>query len=45
MSALTDAEKLSQPMGQSELWCGKLFAYWDTRLGYRYVRGLPCESK
>lgn len=41
MSALTDAEKLAQPMGQFELWCEKLFVYWDARLGFRYVKGLP----
>lgn len=40
MSALTDVEKLSQPMGQFEAWFGKLFVYWDARLGFRYVRGL-----
>jgi hypothetical protein len=42
MSTLTDAEKLSQPMGQFEAWFGKLFAHWgNERLGFRYLRDLP----
>jgi len=40
MSALSDAEKLSQQMGQFESWFGKLFVYWNASLGFRYVRGL-----
>jgi hypothetical protein len=37
---ISDATKLSQPMGQFELWYNKLFIYWNENLGWRYIRGI-----
>jgi hypothetical protein len=35
--APTDSWRLSQPMGQFQFWCGKLF-YWSGEfLGWRYI--------
>lgn len=34
---LSDDQKLSQQMGQFEVWCGKLFYYSGKRLGWRYI--------
>lgn len=35
-----DSEKLANVMGQYEVWCGKLFMYWNANLGWRFVKDL-----
>lgn len=37
---LSDAERLAQPMGQFQSWCGKLFTYSSEFIGWRYTKGL-----
>lgn len=37
---IPDAVRLSQPMGQFQLWHQKLF-YYHSELGWRYMKGLP----
>lgn len=39
---ISDSEKLATPMGQFELWCGKLFVYRNDVVGWRYIKGLTC---
>lgn len=40
MTYLSDKDRLAQPMGQFELWYGKLFYYHSPKLGFRYLKGL-----
>lgn len=35
---INDSERLSQQMGQFQLWCGKIFYWSGQRLGWRYLR-------
>lgn len=39
MSYISDKQRLEQPMGQFQNWCGKLFCYSGERLGWRYLKG------
>jgi hypothetical protein len=36
---INDRDRLASPMGQFQLWEGKLFYYSGERLGWRYLRG------
>ena len=36
---ISDKDRLEQPMGQFQNWCGKLFYYHGQRLGWRYLKG------
>ena len=37
MNYINDADRLTQAMGQFQLWYGKLFYYSGERLGWRYL--------
>lgn len=40
MTYISDDDRLVQPMGQYQLWEGKLFYYRGANLGWRYIKGL-----
>lgn len=37
---ISDKEKLSNAMGQFELWCGKLFYYHSNELGWEFIKDI-----
>lgn len=37
---IPDHEKLNKPLGQFEIWYGKLFYYHSEKLGWRYIKDI-----
>ena len=38
---ISDSDRLSQPMGQFQVWCGKFFLYANDKVGWQYYGPAP----